>query len=600
MTHRGSALVLVVLLGLGVAGTLTPSDLAPPAAPAPAAPAELVSTATGAVGAATSRLSGPDRYTTAVAISRHTFTDPARVSTVYLANGDVSVTALVAGTLRGGPVLLVRPDCRAVPSVVLEEVRRLDPARVTAVGGTASVCDATLAAVAGGRPTARLGTDSTHTTAARVAAHAFPGGSARVYLTRNAVTADAVAAGMLHDGPILLTSRDGTEVPPRTLEAIAALGATRVVALGGPATVTDAALAQAADGRSTGRLAGSDRYTTAVAIAKHAYPDETGRVYLARGDGTSFPDALVSGMLTDGPVALTPGTCEPVRRSTAAFLKQRHPARVVAVGGPSSLCVSTLRGASLAARPTIDCAVTTCVALTYDDGPSASTATLLDTLASHRIPATFFQVGQQVDGRPAPSRRAHVEGHQVGNHTWDHKQLTTLTRAQQQWEVDVTDNELNQHGVPDTTLLRPPYGSYDTATRQLGFPLVLWDVDPRDWDGPPSSATVRSRVVSAVRPGSIVLMHDLYSTTVAAAPGIVSDLKAAGYTFVSVSELVPRARPGDIVYNRTRITTSGTVASTDDVIVLEDGRRLGPVVDEAPVPGIAPRADVEEILRPRP
>lgn len=112
---------------------------------------------------------------------------------------------------------------------------------------------------------------------------------------------------------------------------------------------------------------------------------------------------------------------------------------MVALGGTSSLRDSSLRGASLAARPRIDCTATTCVALTFDDGPSVDTPTLLNTLATNRIAATFFQGGQQVDAHPAPSRRAYVEGHLVANHTLYHAQLTMLTKAQQQWKVDVAN-----------------------------------------------------------------------------------------------------------------------------------------------------------------
>src|SRR5690606_13423177 len=143
------------------------------------------------------------------------------------------------------------------------------------------------------------------------------------------------------------------------------------------------------------------------------------------------------------------------------------PDRIVALGGTVTMFDSTLVGASLAARGTVDCAFTACVALTFDDGPSWPTPTLLNTLAANRVPATFLVVGQMVDSYGATSRRAHVEGHVVGNHTWDHQDLTLLTWAQQKWEVDVTDNELNQHGVPDTTIMRPPYGSYDANTRTL-------------------------------------------------------------------------------------------------------------------------------------
>lgn len=597
------ALVATALLGPAGAATDQPDSpdttvtaeagQAPDAGPAPDA-------VPGARGAPILRLAGDDRYASAVEISRHRFADPAQASVVYLADGREFSDALTAGTLTAGPVLLLRPDCRAVPQVVLDEVERIDPATVVALGGTAAVCEQALRTAAGGRATDRVGGATRYETAALIAAHQFPSGSDRVYLARGAVSPDALVGGMLKDGPILLVSRDGTSVPPATAAAVADLGATRVVALGGPAAVSDAALAAAADGRATARLAGHDRYRTAIAIARHAYPSRTARMYFARGDGTHFADAVVSGMLVDGPVMLMPGRCERVRASVSDFLTTRHPTRVVGLGGEAALCTSSLRGASLDARPAVDCSVAKCVALTFDDGPSWPTPILLDTLADYRVPVTFFQVGQMVDAHGSYSRRAYVEGHQVANHTWDHKQLTLLTRAQQQWEVDVTDNELNQHRVPDTALLRPPYGSYDANTRRLGLPLVIWDVDPRDWEGPATTSQVYSRVMSAVRPGSIVLQHDIHISSVNAVPAIVRDLLAQDYVPVTVSELVPGLQAGDVVFRRGNVTRAGTAVSPDDTITLMDGTVLGPFLDEAGVPGVAPAVPRSQLLDEEP
>ncbi|GAA5159613.1 cell wall-binding repeat-containing protein [Ornithinimicrobium tianjinense] len=545
-------------------------------------PATDTSTASTVVGPPTSRLAGPDRYASAVEISQWRYRYPSAADVVYLTRGDTFADALAAGTLSDGPVLLTKPACGALPSVVRAEIERIDPDAVVALGGPAAVCDEVLADAANGRPTERIGGATRQETAALIAARAFPEGAGTAYLTTGAVGPDAVVGGMLRDGPILLTSSDGLTLPEVTRTAVAELGATTVTALGGSVAVPDAVLAEAADGRTTTRLAGANRWETAVAIAAHAYPDRTSRVYLARGDGSNFVDALASGMLVDGPVLLTSGPCDRVVGATDRFLERRHPDRVVALGGAAALCGSTLSGASIAARPAIDCAVTRCVALTFDDGPSWPTPTLLDTLASHRVPATFFQVGAQVDAYAQHSRRAWVEGHDVANHTWDHPQLPTLTYAQQLQQVTMTDNELNQHGIPDTRLLRPPYGLYDTDTRRLGFPLIIWDVDPRDWDGPPSTATVRARVVNNVRDGSIVLQHDVHINSVNAVPGIIADLTAMGYTFVTVRELVPDMQDGDIVLRRDDVRPFGT-------------SEVPTVLDGSGVPGLAPDLSTDQL-----
>ena len=578
---RRTAVVRLVLL-LVLATVLLPGTL-----PAAAGSSASSQDAVVRVAAETTRIGGADRYEVAVNVSRHRHADPSSAETVYLARGDVFADALTAGTLEDGPVLLVRPGCRAVPQVVLDEIARVDPAAVVALGGEASVCGDQLTQAAGGRATDRLGGADRFEAAASIAGRAFSDGASTVYLANGAITPDAVVGGALRDGPILLASWDGTTVPPATAAAVAMADPDRVVALGGPVSVSDRALSAAAAGRPTERVGGADRYEVAVNVADRAYPRGTERVYVTRGDGANFADAVAAGMLADGPVLLTAGPCTAVRPSTAEELGGRTPARVVALGGPASLCDSLLAGASLAGRGPVDCATTPCVALTFDDGPSWPTPVLLDTAAAHRVPLTFFVVGQMVDAAPAHTRRAWVEGHGIGNHSWDHPQLDSLTLAQQRDQVVRTDAELREHGMPRTTLLRPPYGYLDENTRDLGLPLVLWDVNPRDWTGP-SAEEIREHVVTRVRPGSIVLQHDVHINTVTAVDGIVTDLHAAGYTFVSVEEMVPGAEAGSLIYNRTNVKDPGTPASVDETIVLDDGRVLGRVVDEAGVPGLAP------------
>nr|WP_269813260.1 cell wall-binding repeat-containing protein [Ornithinimicrobium sediminis] len=546
---------------------------------------------------AISRISGPDRYATSVAISQHQFSDPAAADSVYLARGDLFADALVAGSLTDGPVLLV-PRCSGVPASVSAEIARLAPEEVVALGGPAAVCDETLAAAAGTRPSARLAGETRQGTAAAVADRAFPGGADRVYVVRGAVSPDALAAGMLTDGPVLLLSHDGDAVPAVTAAAIADLDPTHVTALGGTAAVTSDALTAAASGRTPSRIAGANRYETATRVAARAFPDTVSRVYLARGDGTNFADAVAAGVLTRGPVVLAVGPCGTLPSATRSYLFAEQPGRVTALGGTSALCSDVLYQARDAvapppppARP--DCSELACVALTFDDGPSAHSSRLLDTLASRDVPATFFWVGQQVDVRPLTTRRAHNEGHAVENHTWNHPQLTTLSLSGQQWQVDRADDELASVGVPRSTLLRPPYGSWNSSTRQLGKPLVLWSVDPRDWDGRTASQ-IRSHVVSYTRSGSIVLMHDSVSATVDAVPGIISDLRARGYTLVLVEDLVPNMQPGDVVYSRGQVTRASSALDPQDVtLVSPDGVDLGPVRDEAPFVAESPGA-VEE------
>ena len=231
----------------------------------------------------------------------------------------------------------------------------------------------------------------------------------------------------------------------------------------------------------------------------------------------------------------------------------------------------------------VDCSKVACVALTFDDGPDAPTNRLVDTLINTRTPATFFVIGNKISARASVTLKQHRNGFPVENHTWSHPDLTTLSLSGQRSQVTRADDAIAAAGVPRSTLLRPPYGSWNSNTRQLGKPLILWSVDPRDWDGRTASQ-IRSHVVSNARAGSIVLMHDRVSATADAVPGIISDLRAKGFTLVTVETLVPGMGPGDIVYSRGNVVKSSTaVSERNGMLVAPDGRVVGPaLVDEAP------------------
>lgn len=184
-----------------------------------------------------------------------------------------------------------------------------------------------------------------------------------------------------------------------------------------------------------------------------------------------------------------------------------------------------------------DCERLACVALTFDDGPSAATSGLLDDLAEARVKATFFIVGDQARAYPDQLKREVAEGHAIGNHTRTHPLLASLTPAQVHDEL--ADGEDAIAGITGTRplLVRPPYGSYSAAVRSFGHPLVLWDVDTMDWQHH-DPARVLARAAQYVRPGSIVLMHDTLPGTLTAVPQLIRNLRAAGYTLVTVPELL--------------------------------------------------------------
>ncbi|MBL0886736.1 polysaccharide deacetylase family protein [Myceligenerans indicum] len=189
----------------------------------------------------------------------------------------------------------------------------------------------------------------------------------------------------------------------------------------------------------------------------------------------------------------------------------------------------------------IDCRTAKCVALTFDDGPVTDTRRLLRVLDREHAPATFFMAGDNVARQPDIARAVVDGGHLVANHSWDHPQLTKLD------DVGVRDELLRtQAAITEATgfmpfLLRPPYGAVDDRVRTLatrvGLDVVLWTVDTDDWRTRDAART-RMRVRTEVRPGSIVLMHDIHPSSIDAVPGIVDDLRAAGYVLVTADLLV--------------------------------------------------------------
>lgn len=192
----------------------------------------------------------------------------------------------------------------------------------------------------------------------------------------------------------------------------------------------------------------------------------------------------------------------------------------------------------------VDCAVLRCVALTFDDGPVGTTSELLDALSAADAPATLYVRGSHAQARPEIVRRAHAMGLQIGNHTWSHRDLTALSPAEAEHEVQATARLVAEiTGEPPTTL-RPPFGRYDEGTRALG-PLVLWDVNPQDWRHRSSARTVAT-VEDEVRRGSVVLLHDTEPSTVAAVPTIIDRLRARGYTLVRVDDLIGAPRTGTV------------------------------------------------------
>lgn len=177
------------------------------------------------------------------------------------------------------------------------------------------------------------------------------------------------------------------------------------------------------------------------------------------------------------------------------------------------------------------------VALTFDDGPGIYTERLLDCLEKNHAAATFFLVGRSVSRHSATVKRAFQMGCELGNHSWDHPQLSKLSSAAIQDQLRRTDTAIRQVTGQNPTLMRPPYMAYNgTVTAAANAPVILWDVDTLDWKtrNPPSTI---SSVLSKAQDGSIILMHDIHLPTVTAVEQLIPMLKQKGYQLVTVSEL---------------------------------------------------------------
>ncbi|WP_245642192.1 polysaccharide deacetylase family protein [Nonomuraea candida] len=255
--------------------------------------------------------------------------------------------------------------------------------------------------------------------------------------------------------------------------------------------------------------------------------------------GTVAVTALVAAVCGTGGPTAAPDPASATTRTVAA-------SRTKAAGAPTVKDAKPVAGA---AGERVDCKRAKCVALTFDDGPGRHTDALLRHLAAYRARATFFVVGRNVAANQAIVRRTYAAGHEIGSHTWSHPDLTTLPAAKVRAQFARTDRAIKAAIGVRPKLVRPPYGAFNAAVRkQTRRPLVMWSVDTLDWLHRDSSRVAR-KTLKSVRPGSVILFHDIHPTTVAAMPKVLKRLSARGYTFVTVSRLYG-GRPPKLVYGR--------------------------------------------------
>jgi peptidoglycan/xylan/chitin deacetylase (PgdA/CDA1 family) len=189
------------------------------------------------------------------------------------------------------------------------------------------------------------------------------------------------------------------------------------------------------------------------------------------------------------------------------------------------------------------------IALTFDDGPWSDPPTIdfLKVLEREHVPATFFEIGRQIapyDPTGAAERRMLADGDMIGDHSWSHPDVATLSPAGQRAQLLDTVDAIRKatHGFTPC-LWRPPYGDISPSlvklARSLGLITVMWNVDPRDWALPGVNA-IYDNVIANARPGAIVIQHfggGPRQETVAALPREIETLRSRGYHFVTVAQL---------------------------------------------------------------
>ena len=180
------------------------------------------------------------------------------------------------------------------------------------------------------------------------------------------------------------------------------------------------------------------------------------------------------------------------------------------------------------------------IAITFDDGPGAYTAQLLDELAARDVKATFFVSGYRAANYPETLKRMVSEGHQLASHTQNHENLNTLSAAKIADEISRTQDYITAAGGDNPAYIRPPYGNANKTVRaQAPSPLINWSVDPEDWKYH-NADTVCKNILAGSYDGAIILVHDIYQTSVNGALAAIDKLLEQGYEFVTVRDLLLR------------------------------------------------------------
>ena len=529
------------------------------------------------------RVAGADRYGTAAAISRRFFQT---ATTVFVATGAGFPDGLAAGPAAArlaGPVLFVARD--AIPAATRTEIARLGARDVIVVGGTGVISEAVrgeLDRMVAGTATRLAGADR-YGTAAAVAA-LFPAGTPTAYVATGAAFPDALSGGAAaarEGAPVLLTRRD--ELPAAAQAELRRLSPSRIVILGGTGAVgpgVEATLRGIAP--TVVRLAGADRYETAVAVSRASYPGGSGVAFVATG--VAYPDALAAvpaAARQRAPILLARGGALPA--STEAELARVNPGTTFLLGGEGAVGVGVAKavqrtlGACWAGNRMAAGGAQTFrtipnagaeVALTFDMGGRMDPAVeIMNFLVANQVCATIFATGvmsQTAEGKQVLAIiRANPHLFEIANHTMYHCDLArggggSPTTAPCQTGApsasfvrrELTDadailrSETAQSPLP---YWRPPYGSTNQAVidaaASVGYTKTfMWDIDTIDWkpisEGGPTAQQIADKVVRDAVNGSNVLFHLGGYETLDALRLLVPALRDRGFSVSTLSDLL--------------------------------------------------------------
>lgn len=178
------------------------------------------------------------------------------------------------------------------------------------------------------------------------------------------------------------------------------------------------------------------------------------------------------------------------------------------------------------------------VAITFDDGPSTVyTEILLDGLKERGVKATFFLTGREIQYSQDVVKRMSEEGHIVGNHTYSHIDLKRTNYKTAKEEIEKTNRCIKEVTGKNPKYIRPPYGDWDERLlEETDMSIVLWTVDPEDWKDQNANIVAR-RVIKNTKPGDVILLHDIFKTSVDAAFIIIDELHRKGYQFVTIDKI---------------------------------------------------------------